>query len=65
DSYWHVILSEKSSYLCIFHTPWGRKGFLRMPFGISSASKVMQKHNEEAFSDIKLKTFLFRSYYFH
>ena len=53
DGYWHVKLSEESSYLCTFHTPWGRKRFLRMPFDISSASEVMQKRNEEAFSDIQ------------
>lgn len=53
DSYWHVVLSEESSYLCTFHTPWGRKRFLRMPFGISSASEVMQKRNEESFADIE------------
>ena len=52
DSYWHVKLDEPSSYLCTFHTPWGRKRFLRMPFGISSASEVMQKRNEQTFSDI-------------
>jgi len=52
DSYWHVKLSEESSYYCTFHTPWGRKRFLRMPFGISSASEVMQKRNEETFADI-------------
>ena len=52
DGYWHVKLTDESSYLCTFHTPWGRKRFLRMPFGISSASEVMQKRNEEAFGDI-------------
>lgn len=52
DSYWHVELDEESSYMCTFHTPWGRKRFLRMPFGISSASEVMQKRNEQTFSDI-------------
>lgn len=52
DAYWHVKLSEESSYLCTFNTPWGRKRFLRMPFGISSASEVMQKRNEEIFGDI-------------
>ena len=41
DAYWHVRLSPESSYLCTFHTPWGRKRFLRMPFGVSSASEVM------------------------
>ena len=52
DGFWHVRLSEKLSYLCTFHTPWGRKRFMRMPFGISSASDVMQKRNEQTFSDI-------------
>ena len=52
DSYWHVALDDESSYLCTFHTPWGRKRFKRMPFGISSASEVMQKRNEKTFSDI-------------
>ena len=27
DAFWHVKLSEESSYLCTFHTPWGRKWF--------------------------------------
>ena len=52
DGYWHVKLSDESSYYCTFNTPWGRKRFLRMPFSISSASKVMQKRNEETFIDI-------------
>jgi len=52
NAYWHVKLSEESSYLTTFHTPWGRKRFLRMPFGISSASEVMQKRNHETFGDI-------------
>ena len=53
DGYWHVKLSEESSYLCTFHTPCRRKRFVRMPFGISSAREVMQKRNEEAFADIQ------------
>ena len=52
DSYWQVCLDDESSYLCTFHTPWGRKRFLRMPFGISSASEVLQKRNEAAFFGI-------------
>ena len=50
--YWHVKLTEKSSYLCTFNTPWGRMTFCRMPFGILSASEIMHKRNQEAFSDI-------------
>ena len=52
DAYWHVKLSDSSSCLTTFHTPWGRKRLLRMPFGLSSASEVMQKRNEEIFGDI-------------
>ena len=52
DAYWHVKLSDSSSYLITFHTPWGRKCFLRMPFGLSSAREVMQKRNEDIFGDI-------------
>ena len=52
DGFWHVRLSEKSSYPCTFHRPLGRKRFMRMPFGISSASEVMQQRNEQTFSDI-------------
>ena len=52
DAFWHVRPSEPSSYLCTFNTPWGRKRFLRMPFGISSASEVLQKRNQETFGDI-------------
>ena len=52
-AYWHVRLSDESSYLCTFHTPWGRKRFLRMPFGISSASEVLQKRMQLTFGDIK------------
>lgn len=52
DGYWHVKLTDKSSYLCTFNTPWGRMRFRRMPFGILSASEVMQKRNVEAFGDI-------------
>ena len=52
-AFWQVPLTEDSSYLCTFHTPWGRKRFLRMPFGICSASEVMQKRNESIFGDIQ------------
>ena len=52
DAFWHVKLSDESSYLCTFNTPWGRKRFLRMPFGISSASEVLQQRNDDTFGGI-------------
>ena len=53
DGYWQIPLDEESSYLCTFNTPKGRYRFLRMPFGISSASEVFQKRNEEIFGDME------------
>ena len=52
DAFWHVKLSDESSYLCTFNTPWGRKRFLGMPFGISSASEVLQQRNDDTFGGI-------------
>ena len=53
SGFWQVKLTEESSYLTTFNSPWGLKRFLRMPFGICSASEVMQKRNEETFGDLQ------------
>ena len=53
DGYWQVELDESSSYLCTFATPFGRYRFIRMPFGLKSASEVFQKRNEAAFEGIE------------
>lgn len=52
DAFWHVKMTEEASYLCTCNTPWGRKRFMRMPFGLSIASEVLQRRNDEAFGDI-------------
>lgn len=52
DGYWQIKLDEPSSKLCTFNTPWGRFRFLRLPFGIKSASEVFQQKNCETFGDI-------------
>ena len=39
DGFWHVKLDEKSSYLTTFNTPYGRYRWLRLPFGVNSASE--------------------------
>ena len=41
--FWQVRLSEASSYLTMFNTPFGRYRWKRMPFGISSAPEVWQQ----------------------
>ena len=45
NSFWQIRLDKKSSLLTTFSTPFGRYRFLRMPFGINSASEVFQRWN--------------------
>ncbi len=52
DAFWHVKLSNESARMCAFSTPWGRKCFTRMPFGLASASEVLQERNDRTFGDI-------------
>lgn len=54
DRAFHQIrLSEKSSNYLVMITPFGRFRFLRMPFGISSATEVFQECFENIFADIE------------
>ena len=43
SGYWVIPLSEESSYITAFQTPYGQYRYLRMPFGICSAQEVFQK----------------------
>ena len=64
DAFWHVRLTEPSSYLYTFSTPWGRKRFLRMPFGISSASEVLQQRNDKNLQQHTQRARHCRRYYY-
>lgn len=50
SSFWQIPLGEASSKLTTFATPFGRFRFLRMPFGINSASEVFQRAMEQLFT---------------
>ena len=50
SSFWQISLDHKSSLLTTFSTPFGRFRFLRMPFGINSASEVFQRAMEQIFA---------------
>lgn len=50
--YWHIPLTEKSSMLTTFNTPFGRYRYLRLPFGINSAAEVFEKRVEQIFEGI-------------
>lgn len=53
QSFWQTRLHKESTDLCTFNTIFGRYKFLRMPFGISSASEVFHKRLFECFDDIQ------------
>ena len=52
NCYWHQKVTEESSFLYTFNSPFGRFRFKRMPFGISCAGEVAQKMVEKHFGDI-------------
>ncbi|KAI5754516.1 hypothetical protein M8J77_009180 [Diaphorina citri] len=41
--FWQVVLSEESSKLTAFWTPYGKYRYLRLPFGISTAMEIFQQ----------------------
>lgn len=53
DAFWQVELDQESADLCTFSTVFGRFQFLRLPFGIKSATEILQRKMEEIFGDIE------------
>lgn len=53
DGFYQVELTEESSNLYSFSTPFGTYKFLRLPFGITVAPEVFQRMNENIFGDIE------------
>lgn len=52
EGYWQVELSDASSKICSFSTPFGCYKFQRLPFGIKIAPEVFQRYNEKNFENI-------------
>jgi len=52
DGFYQVELDEVSQKKCAFNTPFGCYKFLRLPFGISSASEFFQAANKKNFEGI-------------
>jgi transposase InsO family protein len=49
----HIPLSEESSYLTTFHTPFGRYRWLRLPYGLCSASEVFHRAMVESMEGLE------------
>ena len=52
EAFWQIPLTKESMLLTTFSTPYDRYCFTRMPFGICSASEVLQKRAYQTFGDI-------------
>ncbi|KAG1652083.1 Organic cation transporter 1 [Nymphon striatum] len=55
NGFWHVKLTEKSSYLTTFETPFGRYRWLKMPFDTLSRNYItpsMKDHNNNSQDEI-------------
>lgn len=49
--FYQIQLTEESSWLTTFNTPFGRYKFERLPFGISSAPEVFQRAMSQEFEN--------------
>lgn len=53
NGFWQCQLHEDSTDYCAFNTPFGRYKFLRMPYGICSASEIFHRKVYECFDDME------------
>ena len=52
SGYFQIRLSEESSRLTTFNTPFGRYRYLRMPMGLKCSAEVFQREMSSQFADI-------------
>ena len=52
SGYWSIKLSERSSYLTVFNSPFGRYRFLRLPFGLNNANDLFQQKMDECLENL-------------
>lgn len=50
--FWMIKLSEHSSKLCTFITPYGRYRYTRLPFGINAAPEIFHREMVKRFGDL-------------
>jgi hypothetical protein len=52
SGYWTLKLSEESSFLNTFYTPYGRHTFLRFPFSLKSSRDEFLRKVYECFDEM-------------
>jgi len=56
SGYWNIKLTQESSLLTTFNSPFGRYRFLRLPFGLVCAQDIFQRKVDETFGDLPCVT---------
>ena len=51
DGYWHIRLTEESSFLTTFATPFGRYRYDRLPFGLCVSQDIFQFKVDETYGE--------------
>ena len=49
DGYWHIKLTDESSYLTTFSIPFGRYRYARLPFGLCVSQDIFQYKVDETY----------------
>lgn len=52
SGYWSIALTDKSSFLTTFNTPFGRYRFLRLPFGTKNSNDLFQQKMDECLENL-------------
>ena len=52
SGYWQIKLSDTSSRLTTFNTPFGRFRYLRMPFGVNTVQDVVQRSVDKMYENL-------------
>ena len=52
SGYCNIKLTDSSSYLTTFNTPFGRYRYLRLPFGLKSSQDEFQRKIDECFEGL-------------
>lgn len=53
SGFWMVEIDDESADLCTFGTPFGRYQYLRLPYGISSASEIFHAKVRQLLEDLE------------
>lgn len=58
DAFFQCKLDEGSSFITTFWTPWSRKRWLKLPFGVLVAEEIYQRKQHELLAGMSVIEFI-------